>query len=187
MAIIVFLCIGALVWYVYAPAPEMRSTLPNTYTDEAKGFSIEYPQHFTPDTNYSYEELGPGKSIAGVKFTIDPVIAKGTNLSTDSYISVETLPDAHVCSATSFLDDSSAQTVSEGLMNYSVASSTGAGAGNRYEEMVYAIQGSNPCLAVRYFIHWGVLENYPPGVVSAFDHAVLIDAFDAVRRSLTVR
>jgi hypothetical protein len=51
---------------------------------------------------------------------------------------------------------------------------------------VYGLPGTEPCLAVRYFVHTSVLENYPPGVVRAYDHAVLIATFDAIRRSLTI-
>jgi hypothetical protein len=67
-----------------------------------------------------------------------------------------------------------------------VASTTGAAAGNRYEETVYAIPGTNPCVAVRYFVHYGVIENYPPGTVRQFDKQALLDQFDRIRRTLVV-
>ena len=67
---------------------------------------------------------------------------------------------------------------------YSAASSTGAAAGNRYEESVYAIAGSNPCTAVRYYIHYAAIENFEPGVVREFDRATLLAAFDTIRASL---
>jgi hypothetical protein len=74
--------------------------------------------------------------------------------------------------------------MNDGEMLYSVASSTGAAAGNRYDETVYALPGTNPCIAVRYFIHYGVIENYPAGTVRAFDEAALRSEFDAIRRTL---
>ena len=76
-------------------------------------------------------------------------------------------------------------TVSAGIIMYSIASSTGAAAGNRYEEVVYALPGSNPCLAVRTYIHYGVLENYATGTVKAFDRAALEKSFVAIRDSVT--
>jgi len=170
-------------------APTSTAALPNTYSSSTLGIAINYPANYTADENYMYQEMGPGKDIGGVKFTIDPVIAAGTNLSSDSYVSLEELPNATTCVASSFLDSGagvSTTTLTQNGVTYSVASSTGAGAGNRYEETVYAISGSNPCVAVRYYIHYGVLENYPAGSVQAFDEASLKAQFDTIRQSLVL-
>jgi membrane-bound inhibitor of C-type lysozyme len=159
--------------------------LSQVYSNGTEGFSIRYPQGFTPDENYAYQELGPGKSISGVKFTIDPSIATGTNLGSDSYLSVEEIPQAQSCSANLFLDQAgTAKTITENGTDYSVASSTGAGAGNRYEETVYALPGTNPCVGVRYFVHYGVIENYPAGAVKEFDRQSLLSTFDSMRKTL---
>ena len=80
----------------------------------------------------------------------------------------------------------STSTITDNGTIYSVASSTGAGAGNRYEETVYALPGTNPCVAVRYFIHYGVIENYPAGTVQAFNQPALLATFDAIRRTLVI-
>jgi hypothetical protein len=138
---------------------------------------------------YDYQELGPGKDIAGVKFTIDPAIATGTNLSRDSYVSVEQLPkDAANCNASLFLGGQtpSTSTLSDNGVDYSVATGDGAGAGNLYSETVYAIPGSSACTAVRYFIHSSQIGNYPPGMVTAFNKQELLTQFDAIRRSLVL-
>ena len=132
--------------------------------------------------------MGPGKDIAGVKFTIATSTAAGTNLGSDTYVSVEQIPSAQTCSANLFFDASAppAASITDAGTDYSVASSTGAGAGNRYEEWVYAIPGTSPCIAVRYFIHYGVLENYPAGTITQFDHAALVSQFDTIRRTLVI-
>jgi hypothetical protein len=49
---------------------------------------------------------------------------------------------------------------------------------------VYAVEGSAPCTAVRYFLHSTNIGNYPEGAVREFDRAGLRAAFDAVRNSL---
>ncbi len=158
------------------------------FMHQSPAFSLQYPRGYTPDTSYAYEDLGPGKTIAGMKFTIDPALATSTNLGTDSYLSVESLPQTKLCTADLFLGTPTQPTlVSDDGVRYSVASSTGAGAGNRYEETVYAMVDTHPCIAIRYFIHWGVFENYPAGSVTEFDHAALLSAFDAIRRTIQVQ
>lgn len=166
--------------------------LGQVYTSSAKGFSLRYPTGFTVDEAYSYQELGPGKDISGVKFTIPASLATGTNLSNDSYLSVEEIPQTQTqtCDASLFLDlqdGATSQTLSDGDLTYSVASSTGAGAGNRYAETVYAIPGTSPCVAVRYLIHYGVIENYPAGTIKEFDMNAITNLFDNIRRTLVLQ
>jgi hypothetical protein len=159
--------------------------------DPQGAFSIRYPDQYTADSTYQYTALGPGKSIRGVKFIIPQSLSKGTNLAQDSYVSVEVLPEGNharkQCSASEFLEGNvPAREATDGDMAYSLASSTGAAAGNRYEETVYAIMDANVCMAVRYFIHYGVIDNYPSGTVQEFDKAALLQQFDAIRRSLVI-
>lgn len=162
-----------------------------SYTGGTTGFSLYYPIGFTVDESYIYQELGLGKDINGVKFTIPTSLASGTNLGSDSYLSVEKIPQTQTCTANLFLTQQGSlpmipQTLTYNGTTYSVASTTGAGAGNRYEETVYAIPGTNPCVAVRYFIHYGVFENYPAGSIKEFDQQALLTRFDAIRHTLTI-
>jgi membrane-bound inhibitor of C-type lysozyme len=159
--------------------------LPQVYSNSGDGFSLRLPAGYTIDESYRYQELGPGKSSAGVKFTIPASVAAGTNLGEDTYISVEEAPQVQNCSAAFFVDpETPIRTIVEGDTTYSIASSTSAGAGNRYEETVYALPGTNPCVAVRYFIHYGVFENYPSGTIQEFNQQTLRAQFDAIRHTL---
>jgi membrane-bound inhibitor of C-type lysozyme len=161
--------------------------LDSVYENGTKGFSLRYPTGFTVDSAYSYQALGPGKAIGGVKFTIPGTMATGTNLSVDSYVSVEQLANQSVCSAATFLGSGvKALQVTDGDMTYSMATSTDAAAGNRYEETVYALPGTSPCIAVRYFVHYGAIENYTPGAVASFDRVALLKQFDAIRQTLII-
>lgn len=161
---------------------------PNVFTNASSTFSVTYPDGWTPDASYKYTGVSEAKPISGVKFQIPGTMATGTNLSSDTYVSVEQLPRATSCVADIYLKDNVKPTaIDANGHSYSMASTTGAGAGNRYEEIVYAIPGSNPCTAVRYFIHYGVFQNYPQdGSVKEFDRAALLAAFDAIRDSVTV-
>lgn len=172
------------------PPPPSYGNLTQVYQNTTVGFSVRYPAGFIIDDMYQYQNLGPGKSIAGIKLTIPASLASGTNLGTDSYISVEDIPQTQNCTATLFLDQGNrktpAQSFTDGNITYSLASTSGAAAGNRYDETVYAILGTNPCLAVRYFVHYGVIDNYPAGAVQQFDQSMLLGQFDAIRRTLVV-
>lgn len=168
----------------------------HTYTDPTLGFSIILPTELASSSNstlwsvdpsYVDTALGPNKPIPGVKFTIPSSIAAGTNLSNDSYISVEH-QDIQSCTASPFMFDPSvkSQSLQEGAVSYSVASTSDAAVGNRYEETVYARTGTSPCIAVRYFIHYGAIENFPAGQVKEFDKAALLATFDQIRRTLAI-
>lgn len=171
-----------------APVPE-GSNLTEAYVHGGDGYSIRYPEGFVLDEAYRYQTMGSGTDISGTKFTIPAALVSGTNLSDDTYLSVETIPQAREeCDAKLFLDQASgSSTVVDRGAVYSVASSTGAAAGNRYEETVYALPGSNPCIAVRYLVHYGIIENYTPGAVREFDKEALLAELDAMRRTLIVR
>lgn len=158
---------------------------PVTYASSSMGFYLKHPSEFSVNEGYAYEAFGPKKPIAGVKFMIPATMATGTNLSEDSGLSVEVLPRAKKCTGDIYVKDNvPAVAYEENGMKYSLATTTGAAAGNRYEEMVYAITDSNPCIAVRYFIHTTNVENYEPGTVVEYDRPALIAALDAIRNSL---
>jgi membrane-bound inhibitor of C-type lysozyme len=163
--------------------------LSQVYHDGAVGFTVRYPVGFMMVATHTYNGLGTKKGIVGVKFTIPAATATGTNLSADSYLSVEHMgTSTTLCDASAFLFPGTYASTTElvvGDMTYSFASSTDAAAGNRYEEMVYAIPGSSPCIGVRSFVHYTALENYATGTVVAFDRSALEKNFAAIRSSLT--
>ena len=197
--ILIFILLAGVfgIWYVTSrnmesdqvvQVPAADAVLQNIYKNSSLGFSLRLPEGYTTDESYTYQALGPNKDIYGVKFTIPVAMRNGTNLSTDTYMSVEQMPLSPSCTAQPFIDDvTTPKMVTENGTTYSVASTSGAGAGNRYDETVYAISSTNPCIAVRYFIHYTAIENYNSDQVKAFDKQKLIEQFDMIRRSLIVR
>lgn len=180
---------------VTQPTTEVPAT--RVYKDDTLGFSITFPTALSSTTNdalyrietlYTYTGMGPGTSIPGVKFTIPRTMTTGTNLSTDSYLSVEHLVKGQACDAVAFIGipNVKSQTIREGTLTYSFASSSGAAAGNRYEESVFALPNTSPCIAVRYFVHYGAIENYDASSTKAFNRKKLFTDFDAIRRTLIV-
>jgi membrane-bound inhibitor of C-type lysozyme len=167
-------------------SPDTSGTLTQIYATSTLGFSLRFPAGYVLDGAYAYTEMGPGTAIKGVKVTIPAQATTGTNLSKDTYVSVEELPNAATCSADLFVDGGKASSFSDSGVDYSVATTSGAGAGNLYDEAVFAIPGSSPCTAVRYFIHSTQVGNYPAGTVTQFDRTGLVNQFDLIRRSLVI-
>src|SRR3989344_5607604 len=179
---------GFFAWKTFSlkPAPATPQAAVDTRSAYATStYSVKYPGNFALDAQYAYDQFGPKKLIHGVKFTVPATVATGTNLSADTGVSVEQLPRAKNCTADIYLlDNVTAHDIIENGTEYSFASSTGAAAGNLYDEQVYALATSSPCTAVRYFIHSSNIGNYPAGMVSEFDRAALITAFDKIRQSV---
>lgn len=169
------------------PQP-VGSDLSQVYSNQGGEFSVRYPKDWTADATYHYTNLGPEEpKIYGVKFSVSDLLTKGTNLSSDTGISVEEMPNMLECTAYPFLISPTA--ISKETIDgtaYSVARASDAAAGNRYEETVYALVGTNPCIAVRYFIHYGAIENYPEGAVTEFDATALRSLFGEVRKTLII-
>lgn len=190
IVIVILLAAGYLVWQnasrVPAQEPESQVQLPAVHTYASSTFSIVYPDRYTVNENYKYEGV-PKKSISGVSFLIPEAMTTGTNLSaSDTGVSVEQLPRAQKCTGDIFIyENVKAADLTIGSKTFSMASTSGAAAGNLFEERVFAVKGSHPCTAVRYFIHSTNIGNYGTSTpVREFDHAKLLADFGKIRDSL---
>lgn len=194
--VIVLVGVGYYVWTQYAPKAEVtpqtvvqntpQEPSVNTYASSTMGIAIEYPTAFMLQDPYAYTGF-EGKPINGVKLNIPAEVTQGTNLAADSGISIEQLPRARACTGDIYIKANVKPTrISDGNATYSVATSTETASENTYEEMVFAIESSSPCTAIRYFIHSSEIANFATGT-RAFDRAALVAAFDTIRRSLVVQ
>jgi len=191
VVVIILAGAGLYIWHKGSTAAPVAQTTPPptpaqpvTHTYATSTFSIVYPDGYSVDENYAYQGV-PNKPIPGVKFTIPGTTATGTNLSVDSGVSVESLPHAKSCTGDIFVyENVKPQDLTVGSTTWSVATTSDAGAGNFYEEQVYAVKDSKPCTAVRYYIHSTNIDNYPAGAVTAFDRNALLSQFDSIRDSL---
>jgi len=155
-----------------------------SYSNAGLGFDAKIPQGFAVNEAYFNYTLGPGREIPGVSFTIPASLAEGTNLSDDTRISVEMLSRA-ACRPSDFISTTSKGTpITVGQNSYVYAVSSGAGAGNRYEESIYVTKQREICYGVRFFIHSTALENYDPGTRTAFDRDALIGTFKGIMQTI---
>ncbi|HRH32959.1 MAG TPA: hypothetical protein PK720_02375 [bacterium] len=152
------------------------------YSNDTYTFSIEYPIDFIQNENYIYQALGPGKDIKGVAFNISEAHNKGTNLSSDSYFSVEQLPGDQECIARNFISNPLTEnTVEENGHTYSVVTGGDAAAGNRYEDTVFATKINSICYGLRLMVHTTVIENYEPGTIKEYDRQKLVTLYNRFR------
>ncbi|MBI4093455.1 hypothetical protein HY417_00670 [Candidatus Kaiserbacteria bacterium] len=190
IALVLIILAGYYAWqYESTPVTPPPPPPPPSSTYATSTFSIAYPSSFLLDDTYAYDQF-EGKPVAGVQFMIPISMTEGTNLSSDTYLSVEWLPRAKQCTGDIFIvPNVKPFEFAVGSTTYSVATTTGAAAGNIYEEQVFAVEGSKPCTAVRYFIHSGNIGNYPSegeGAVTEFNRATLFREFDSIRDALVL-
>jgi hypothetical protein len=192
VATVLFIVLFGFAWWVYSPGPAITPVPEKTQsqgwsTYATSTFSIQYPSDYTPDASYTHD-IAPGRVSRGVAFIIPASLTEGTNLSKDSYISVETIPELSSCHAAQYtmqMPVSGGPDIVDDGVEYSLATTTTAGAGNLYEETLYVRQDQGPCLAIRYSIHSTNIGNYAPGTVEEFDKDSLLSEFDRIRRTLT--
>jgi membrane-bound inhibitor of C-type lysozyme len=179
-------------WGCIASAPA-TDAFPNIYHDGHNGYTVRYSDEWNIDSAYTYRLRGPSAiPPTGIKFRIPSALATGTNLSSiDTGISIETASTSiedPTCSAANFAaQPTTATTTTINNREYSYASTTDAGAGNYYEEHIFALPYSRPCTAVRYFIHSTNIDNYDPGTKKEFDRAALLTQFDTIRDTLVTQ
>lgn len=168
------------------PLPESPVTQDTQYASSTMKFSLSYPQGFTLQETYAYTRVSPTKPINGVKFLVPTALSQGTNLAADSGVSVEELPRANSCTGDIFLKANvKAQSVT-GVVSFSVATSSDTMGTDTFEEAVFAVTGSKPCIAMRYFLHTSSATDTATST-PAFDRAAVIAAFDSIRNSLSVQ
>lgn len=170
-----------------APLPDEQVAQDTEYASTTMKFSLRYPQGFTLQEPYAYTRVSPIKPISGVKFLVPAALSQGTNLAADSGVSVEVLPRANLCTGDIFLKANvRAQSFAGRAISFSVATSSETAGADTFEEMVFAVSGSKPCIAMRYFMHTtaatGTASSTP-----AFDRTSVIAAFDSIRNSLSVQ
>jgi hypothetical protein len=166
-----------------------QGNLSEVYKNSDMEFSIRYPKDYKLNEDYSYKILGENNIINGISFQVPSSLTDGTNLSADSYISVEAIDSSNKeCALSNFVgEDRELETFEIKINNnsYLQTSFMELTAGNRYSQRVYITDEDNyTCLAVRYFIHYMDISNYPENEVSDFNEDKLLENFNLIRDSI---
>ena len=72
-------------------------------------------------------------------------------------------------------------------ISFTKGQAVGVGAGNIYEQFFYRTAYNGTCFEITYFIHYGNIGNYEPGLVHEFDEDALLQAFDQTLSTLVLK
>ncbi len=179
----------------YANCIELASrqdNLSEVYKNNEMGFSVRYPKDYKLNEDYKYLVSEEDKEIKGFSFQVPESLTENTNLSLNSYISIETINSNNKeCVLSNFVGEARDLEISEIKINgrdYYFSSFIESAVGNRYSQKIYTLKdnSSSNCLAVRYFIHYMDIANYTEGDVIEFDDEELLKTFDFIRDSLVL-
>jgi hypothetical protein len=147
------------------------------------GFNMDQQKGFDSVRNM-LNQWGPGTDTAagarGMLGQVGDYIGRGSNAT-----AAQLSPDAYREFMNPYVQDVLVPATNE-LQRQTENARAGAGAGNFYEETVYAAEGANYCYGLRLFIHSTNIGNYEPGTVEEFDRGALEDVFALMRESFTM-
>jgi hypothetical protein len=72
-------------------------------------------------------------------------------------------------------------------VSFTKTESSGVGAGNVYEQTHYRASRNGTCFEFTYYIHYGNIGNHDPSTVTEFDQEALLQSFDEVLSTFTLR
>jgi hypothetical protein len=122
---------------------------------------------------------------------IDTRLFANTNLI-EAYLLFGSSTDPQIAAAcTEPITLDVAETVTGTVMingvSFTETESSGVGAGNVYEQRHYRALQDGTCFEFTFFIHYGNIGNYDPATVTEFDRGALIQRFEEVFSTFTLR
>lgn len=152
-------------------------------TNERQGIAFSYPRDFELREGDAVAGGFWGSPVAQVRFPQDAYQNPKTNFG-EAYMTVSSGADQKTlngCFSFSTLENPGAayqRTVNNVV--YQVATSTGVGAGNIYESVVYRTKFKQRCYEFALTVHTGNIQNYEPGTVQEFDSRRAFALLDAI-------
>ena len=201
--VIVAIVLIAGAFFIYdsqgaAPMPPASSTATSTtaalpviipgtpsviYEDPQSGFSMYYPSTALLETA-GFEGYLPLTQSPVIAFTLNTDMFQGTNLGEAGvYVGATSSPAIVADCMNPSSDAGETQATSSQTINgtaFSVFDSTGAAAGNIYQEKAFRTVENGSCFEIVELLHSSQIGNYPPGKVVAFDQAKFSSILDAM-------
>lgn len=72
-------------------------------------------------------------------------------------------------------------------ISFTTSERSGVGAGNMYEQIYHRALHAGMCFEVTYYMHYTNVGNYAPGTVTEFDRDALLQRFDEVLSTFTLK
>ena len=168
-------------------AANLPDIIPGTpsvmYQDPQYGFSIYYPSTTVLKTT-GFDGFLPVAKTPVIAFSLDTNLFSGTNLvEAGVYIGATTSPSivaSCIGVRSSSGETQASSTAVIGGTTFAVFDSTGAGAGNIYQEKAFRTVNQGTCFEIVEMLHSGQLANYPAGKATAFDEARFSGILDAM-------
>ncbi len=195
IVVLVLIIIGGLVYWQSKNASPVSQTATTTqsstiisgvpdetYVDSKLSFSITHPETATASP-VEYAGYLPLTQTPLVSFAFPRSMFAGTNLGEAGvYVGASSSPAAITgCTSSAPLSGEIPQgTATINGADFYVYSVSDAGAGNFYESKIYRRLENGWCVEVVELLHSNNIDNYPPGVVTAFDRAHYQNILEAI-------
>ena len=173
-----------------ADLPQIIPDIPSVkYTDSRYNFSIYYPSTATVRAT-GFDGYLPLTQTPVVAFTLNPDMFQGTNLAEAGVYVGATSTSTVVTNCTKPIENAGETEATSSMSingtTFSEFDSTGAGAGNIYQEKAFRTVIDGSCLEFVELLHSGNIDNYPAGKVTAFDEAQFSGILSAMFETVAI-
>ncbi|MFN8411545.1 MAG: hypothetical protein U0Z26_04075 [Anaerolineales bacterium] len=168
--------------------PPGKDTQLFQYHNPSTGLSITYPDSFAPVLPpFGNYKIKPELTLQ----LIDTSSLYKTNLG-EAYIFISSSSDSQVvatCTESNQNAEGEQILGNESLNGFTFvhSSSTGAGAGNYYDQDIHRMVNNNVCYEVIFFMHSSNIGNYVDGTVKEFNRDDLMKKFNDVFSTFTIK
>lgn len=158
------------------------------YINPQRTITLRYSDEFAPTTYMPAGEFKGAPTLV-LEFIRPEFYGPTTNLS-ESYFLFSAMDDTEtVDTCTQPLPQLETITGQKTINGYTFTQSEaiGVAAGNIYDQVIYRTISTTVCYEVVFYIHSGNIGNYTPGTVVEFDRAKLLQKFEQILSTFTVK
>ncbi len=150
--------------------------------------SLRYSDEFALTTNVPVGEFKGTPSLV-LEYIQPDFYSPTTNLGEAYFLFSEISDKEMVDTCTQplpYLETVTGQKTFNGY-NFTQSNAIGAAAGNIYDQVIYRTVYNSICYEAVFYMHSGNIGNYTPGTVEEFDRAVLLQKFEQILSTFTVK